>query len=72
MNILFQNSVYYLWLRYVKKFDFRIQKDKMYDALNLTEPNTGNTIQQVPLAQIKAIHNKGGNEKEQYVRLHRT
>jgi len=45
MNILFQNRIYYLWLHYVKKFDFRIQKRKIYDALNLTEPKMGNTIQ---------------------------
>lgn len=70
MNVLFQNRVYYLWLHYVKKFDFHIEKGKIYDALNLTEPNTGNTVKQVQL--IKPIYNKGGNEKEQYVRLHRT
>lgn len=71
MNVLFQNRIYYLWLHYIKKFDFHIQKDKIDDVLNLTEPKMDNTIQQVQLAQIKAMYNKEGNEKEQYVRLHR-
>lgn len=70
MNVLFQNRIYYLWLHYIKKFDFHIQKDKIDDVLNLTEPKMDNTIQQVQLAQIKAMYNKEGNEKEQYVRLH--
>lgn len=71
MNVLFQNRMYYLWLHYIKKFDFHIQNDKIYDALNLAEPKMDNTIQQVQLARIKAMYNKEGNEKEQYVRQHK-
>lgn len=71
MNVLFQNGIYYLWLHNVK-LDFHTPKGKIYDAINLAEPKKDNTIQQVQLSKMKAIYNKGGNEKEQYVRLHRT
>lgn len=49
----------------LKSLIFIFKRIKIYDALNLTEPNPGKTIQQAQPSQIKAIYNKGGNEKKE-------